>query len=132
MNEIDRERRYWAIRTDKNNADLLFREVTEGRLRQGWGYDLSQDLKLIQKERNLGGKWWERLSDVQIEAWRNYRMLGEGDDSVRIGDILLLPNLPQPGYFCMAEAKGNYFFQILPLRESNDTNNLGGDYVGLS
>ena len=37
-------------------------------------------------------------------------------------------NLPQPGYFCIAEVNGNYSFQILPLEKTNDINNLGEDY----
>jgi hypothetical protein len=66
-----RERRYWAIRTDKDNRTILLDEVQKGRLRQGWGYDSNQDLRIIQKEIELGGDWKERLSSTQKEAKRH-------------------------------------------------------------
>jgi hypothetical protein len=65
----NRARRYWAIRTDRNNRELLFHELGEGRLRQGWGYDPSQDLHLIQEEVARGGNWWERLSNVRCKLF---------------------------------------------------------------
>ena len=105
--------RYWAIRTDKRNMALLFSELKRGRLRQGWGYDQSQDLTLIQRQIAKGGSWWKRLSEEQEEALPNLRMLGVGDDSIKIGDKLLLPNLPDFQCFCIAVVTGGYSFETL-------------------
>jgi hypothetical protein len=124
----DRKRHYWAMRTDKENKELLFQELKSGRVRQGWGYDDSQNLEMIQGEILNGGKWWERLTDKQREALPNFRMLGEGNDSVKIGDILLLPNLPEQDFFCLAEVIGRYYFKKLPLDSVTDVNRLGEDY----
>ena len=120
--------RYWAFRTDKGNQTLLFEELKAGRLRQGWGYDDSQNLVLIQKEKEKGGNWRERLSDVQKEALPHYRMLGKGDDSMRPGDILLLPNLPQNGLFCLAEVAGSYYFEKLDLSAGQNVWGTQYDY----
>ncbi len=106
-------RRIWASRTDKEYPTELFSELKAGRLRQGWGYDPSQDLRLIQKEEQSGADWWARLSNVQKEAYPHYRLLGDGDDSVHIGDIVLAPNLPEYGLFCLTEVVGEYSFSIL-------------------
>ncbi len=36
---------YWGYRIDKENRRYFFKEILEGRLRQGWGYSESQNLK---------------------------------------------------------------------------------------
>ena len=121
------EKRYWAIRTDKDNKSLLLDELRAGRLRQGWGYNPSQDLKLIQKEIDLGGKWWERITEEQKEALPHIRMLSAANDSVKKGDWVLVPNLPEYGSFFVAEIVGDYYFSLLELAE--DIHNVGGrDY----
>lgn len=125
---VNRNRRFWAIRTDKNNSKLLFSELVRGRMRQGWGYDDTQDLRIIQREIDQGGKWWERLTEEQKEALPHLRMLSDAEDSIQMGDILLLPNLPQPNLFCFAEVVGQYYFEMLPLDEETDVNELGRDY----
>jgi len=122
------KRRYWAVRTDKDNQELIFKELKLGRFRQGWGYNDSQDLRVIQSEITKGGKWWARLTSIQNEVLRHFRMLGEGDDSIKIGDILLLPNLPQHKFFCLAEVTGKYYFERLQLNSKQDINQLGADY----
>ena len=89
MTEMTEEptRGYWAIRTDRLNRDLIFNELKEGRLRQGWGWDPTQDLARIADKRKAG----QALSEVEAAAWSNRRMY----DSVREGDRLLLPGLPR-------------------------------------
>lgn len=117
-----------AIRTDRNNRELLFHELGEGRLRQGWGYDPSQDLHLIQEEVARGGNWWERLSNVQKEVLPHLRMLSSAWDSVQLGDWILVPNLPEAGSFLIGDVVGPYYYERLSLREENDINGLGKDY----
>ena len=67
--------RYWGYRIDTDQIDFFWRELEQGRLRQGWGYDEGQDL---------------RHRTVDEGASRNYRMFEE----VSKGDILLVPRLP--------------------------------------
>ncbi len=123
-----RNRRYWSIRTDKDNRKILFNELTQGKLRQGWGYDEIQDLVKIQNTIKQGGKWWEQLSDTQNAALPNMRMLSDAEDSIKIGDIILAPNLPKQNFFCLAEVTDDYYFERLKLNEETDVNDLGFDY----
>ena len=58
-----RERKYWGFRTDKDYQVDLFEELKAGRLRQGWGYDESQDLRIIKQIIDSGGEWWKRMSE---------------------------------------------------------------------
>lgn len=104
---------YWAMRTDRDKQEILFEELQAGRLRQGWGYEKEQDLRLIQKEKEAGNDWWSRLTGLQREAYPHYRMIGDDPhDSMHFGDIILLPNLPQNGMFCLAKIKGKYYYDI--------------------
>jgi len=41
-NTQEREKRYWGYRIDVKNQDFFFKELEQGRLRQGWGYDKNQ------------------------------------------------------------------------------------------
>jgi len=100
------KRRYWAIRTDRDNKSRLLSELQQGRLRQGWGYDPSQDLRLIQADIIKGGKWWERLSETQKQVLPHLLMLSSAKDSVQLGDWILVPNLPDDGYFLIVEVAG--------------------------
>ena len=122
------KRRYWAVRTDRHNKSILLRELRHGRLRQGWGYDPSQDLRLIQAEIVNGGMWWERLSETQKEVLPHLRMLSTTEDSVQLGDWILVPNLPDDGYFLVAEVAGEYYYDPLALSEEEDINELAKDY----
>lgn len=125
---MNRHRRHWAVRTDRYNKPLLYQELNAGRLRQGWGYEGSQDLRLIQAEISKGGVWQERLTKEQNDARPNLRMLSESNDSIQLGDWLLLPNLPEDGNFLFAEVSGQYYYQPLALTKDCDVNNLGQDY----
>lgn len=121
--------RYSAIRTDKNNRDLLLKELREGRLRQGWGHEPNQDLAVIHAEMVKGGDWWKRLTDGQREVCPHFRMLGANpDDSVHIGDVILVPNLPDYGYFMLVRVTGPYRYEPIILDPSQDYCELGQDY----
>ena len=40
-----RERKFWGYRINNERAYYFESELNEGRLRQGWGYDDSHDLR---------------------------------------------------------------------------------------
>ena len=46
-NTQEREKHYWGYRIDVKNPDFFFKELEQGRLRQGWGYDENQKLKIL-------------------------------------------------------------------------------------
>ncbi|MCX6910590.1 MAG: hypothetical protein NTY01_21470 [Verrucomicrobia bacterium] len=75
---------YWAFRVNRSILLPLDGELEKGRLRQGWGYDIRQNLKAMTLD---GG------------ARRNMRML-----HVKKGDRILIPHLPQYGQITIAEA----------------------------
>lgn len=124
----NRKRRYWAVRTDRSNRAILLDELRQGRLRQGWGYEAGQDLRLIHGEILRGGKWWERLSATQKDVLPHLRMLPSAEDSVQLGDWVVTPNLPEDGMFLVAEVIGEYYYEPLKLTRDTDVNNVGQDY----
>jgi hypothetical protein len=102
--------RYWAVRTDtRNNTDYIWRELQEGRLRQGWSRRSDEDLEVIEELRRLGG----RLTLGQQEAWRrNRRLLSSQPGGVSVGDFVVLPHLPGRGMATLARVTGPYRFSI--------------------
>lgn len=66
---------YWGYRIDVNHRDYFYKEMLEGRLRQGWGYDSSQNLMLGDK--------------MDGTAKRNVPIFNK----VKAGDILLIPRI---------------------------------------
>jgi len=80
----NREKNYWGYRIDVKNQDFFFKELEQGRLRQGWGYDKNQELP---DTKDSGAK-------------KNLSMY----EKVKKGDILLIPRLPDWGSVAIAEA----------------------------
>jgi hypothetical protein len=116
--ENNRIPRYWASRPDRNKLEYFWTQLQKGRLRQGWGYDDSQNLSLILDEMKKGGEWWTRLSDDQMQAYRNYPFHpGWGDDTMRQGDIVLIPNMPTFGSFALTRLIDNDYHFDIPEEE---------------
>ncbi len=80
----NREKNYWGYRIDVKNPDFFFKELEQGRLRQGWGYAENQKLP----------------DTTDSGARKNLRMY----HNVKEGDILLIPRLPDWGSVAIAEA----------------------------
>ena len=78
------EKNYWGYRIDVKNQDFFFKELEQGRLRQGWGYDKNQELP---DTKDSGAK-------KNLSMYKN----------VKKGDILLIPRLPDWGSVAIAEA----------------------------
>jgi hypothetical protein len=108
-----------VVRTDKDKQKFLMRELGKGRLRQGWGYEPCQDLRLIAKKVESG----EKLNDDEQDARRNRRLLDSEPDGVKPGDVLVLPNLPEAGWWILARVSGPYAFNI-----SDESSGVGKDY----
>jgi Protein of unknown function DUF262. len=101
-----RPTRYWALRTDPNRRAELWAEIRAGRLRQGWGWDPDMDLQVV-AERVLTR---EPLTDWQQQAWANRRMLTSLPDGIHIGDLVLVPHMPEHRRFSLVRVVGAYEF----------------------
>lgn len=83
------KRNYWCYRINKDLRDFFKRELVEGRLRQGWGWDPLQNLR-----------------DIKIDegARRNLAMY----NNVKKGDILLIPHLTEWNEVAIIEATSDW------------------------
>ena len=80
----NREKNYWGYRIDVKNQDFFFKELEQGRLRQGCGYAENQKLP---ETKDSGAR-------KNLSMYHN----------VKKGDILLIPRLPDWGSVAIAEA----------------------------
>jgi hypothetical protein len=105
MNTEKRERKYWASRPDRKSLDYFYSQLKEeGKLRIGWGYEPDQNLDLIRNIQDEGGDWWNKLTSAQQDAYRNYPFNPRwGEDTIRKGDYVLIPNIPTFGFLSLAE-----------------------------
>lgn len=97
--------KYWASRIDDSKKDYVWSEVNAGRLRQGWGYSEDQDLRVVEETP------WKERSVEQRYTDRQRHMLGK-KDGWQVGDIVLIPKLPEAGMFALVEVTGPYRFEI--------------------
>jgi hypothetical protein len=102
----DTGRRYWVLRTDRANRSRLWSEVTQGRLRQGWGEVDDQDLRQLQAVARSGGVWTE----TQRAAIRNRRMLSSEPNSIQVGDLIIVPHMPAESRISVVRAVGPYAY----------------------
>ena len=84
----NREKNYWGYRIDVKNQDFFFKELQQGRLRQGWGYAENQKLP----------------NTEDSGARKNLSMY----HNVKKGDILLIPRLPDWGSVAIVEATDDW------------------------
>ena len=103
----------WAMRTCRDNEmarQFLLGELRAGRLRQGWGYDESQDLRIIQAN-------WENgvpLTDIQQVAVGHWRMAnGPAGEYMQVDDLVVVPNSPVDGLFTICRITDDYDFDIV-------------------
>ncbi len=104
-------KRYWVMRTDRTQMEYISAELRAGRMRQGWGNREDLDLAELSGLVRSG----QSLSSEQRAAWGNRRLLPSEPNSIREGDIVLLPNLPEDGRWLVAEvADDEYRYEIPP------------------
>ncbi|MDP9318690.1 MAG: hypothetical protein M3O94_06400, partial [Actinomycetota bacterium] len=97
-------RGYWVMRTSPWERPYLWAEAQGGRLRQGWGYADEQNLEVIAATIRRGGG----LTDSQQDARRALRMLASWDGGMRLGDMVVTPNLPEYGRLPIFRVIGSY------------------------
>lgn len=99
-------RRYWAMRTSPWERPYIWAEARAGRLRQGWGWAGEQNLEVIAALVRRNGE----LSEEQQMAWPSRRMLATEPDGMRLGDLILSPNIPEWGRLSIFRLIGSYEF----------------------
>jgi hypothetical protein len=102
--------RCWAMRVDHWAASaFLWDELQAGRLRQGWGHKPEQDLRVIAEALARS----ETLTTDQQRCWRgNRRLLGTEPDALKVGDMMLVPHLPNYGVWSLVRVAGDYRFDV--------------------
>lgn len=102
---MSREKQYWGFRIDVDNPDVYpdyyNTELKEKQvLRQGWGHEKGHNLRCGNRE------------NIPRELRANFRMY----DEVKMGDIILIPRIPEWGIVTIAEATedwdAGYRFEI--------------------
>jgi hypothetical protein len=87
---------YWCYRISTDEIKFFTDELrNNGRLRQGWGWDERQDIRIAE---GVDGRDCTKFLDGG--AGRNRAMF----KNVKKGDVLLIPQLPDWGYVAIAEA----------------------------
>lgn len=97
---------YLVIRTDKNQQPYIHAELSNQRLRQGWGYRPEQDLRKIAQKRARN----QTLTPEERDAWGSRRMLETEWNGLQPDDLVLCPNLPGYGQWILARVTGTYSF----------------------
>jgi hypothetical protein len=100
---------YWVMRTSQWERPFIWAEAQAGRLRQGWGSVPEQDLDVIARVRRAGGQ----LNDDQEFSVRSRRMNTSEPDGMRIGDVIVTPNLPDWGRISVFRVAGSYRYEMV-------------------
>jgi hypothetical protein len=108
-------RGYWVMRTSPWERPFIWSEAKGGRLRQGWGFDETQNLEVIADTVRRGSE----LSDVQHLAWRARRMQTTDPDGMRVGDLIVAPNLPEWGVISLFRLVGSYVWAPVDIGKAD-------------
>lgn len=104
--------RYWALRIAQDDRQFWQDEISNGRLRFGWGYKPEQDLRVVRDARQAGLP----LTPDQSDTWkRGRRFLDLEPDGMQVGDIVVIPHLVQYGLWSLVRVTGGYNFRIPPI-----------------
>ncbi|MCY4305535.1 MAG: restriction endonuclease [Aestuariivita sp.] len=110
MNSQENPDFFTVFRTDDD--EWIFREITQGRLRQGWGAD---GLSLISRTGTPVDKLrWEKK---YLEVWREqpssqrFAILSRMLD-LKKEDIVVIPKMPEWNEFTIARVSGKYHFEV--------------------
>lgn len=109
------ERGYWATHTWERGIEygndqraFIWSEIRAGRLRQGWGWDDTQDLRAIHARLGRGIE----LTDWEAQAWRARRMLTDRDDAIHVDDIVIAVAVPEQWQLTVVRVIGPYSFDV--------------------
>ncbi|MBA2382262.1 MAG: hypothetical protein H0V73_09150 [Chloroflexi bacterium] len=109
-------RGYWVMRTSADDHAYIWAEAQRGRLRQGWGWNEAMNLDTIAETLRRGGE----LTGDQPLTMRARRMRSSEPDGMRVGDIVVAPNLPVWGELSVFRVAGSYEYAMDPPQPSGD------------
>jgi hypothetical protein len=93
----------WFWNIDLDNQEYFAQELLAGRVRQGWGYDDTLDLRTLNTKRLAN----EPFTDNERVAWeRCHPMLLY----IKPGDLIAVKNLPSADKFTLVRVRGDYDF----------------------
>ena len=99
---------FWFQRIERACAGRLTEELKAGRLRQGWSNGHALDLRTISAAIKRG----EQLSEAQKQCWRgNRRLLPTEPDGVKPEDYIIIPHLPEEGFWSIVKVTGDYHYE---------------------
>jgi hypothetical protein len=101
-------RGYWVMRTSQWERPYIWAEAQRGRLRQGWGWTPEMNLDVIAAVVRRGGA----LSDEQRESFRSRRMNTAEPDGMRLGDLVVAPNIREWGQLSVFRVAGSYEYSL--------------------
>jgi hypothetical protein len=101
-------RNYWVMRTSPWERPYIWAEAQRGRLRQGWGWTEEMNLDVIAEVASRGAA----LTEEQQLAWRSRRMRTTASDGMRVGDLVVTPNLPEWGRLSLFRVTGSYRYVL--------------------
>lgn len=102
-----RDKKFWGYRINNEKAKYFESELNEGRLRQGWGYESSHDL---------------RNEFIADDAVRRNKAIYE---KVKKGDYLLIPNMPDGEHVTIAIATEDFNIGYEFKIDKNQDNDFG-------
>lgn len=109
-------RGYWVMRTSADDHAYIWAEAQQGRLRQGWGWNEEMSLDVIAEILRRGGE----LTGDQPLTMCARRMRTSEPDGMRVGDIVVAPNLPVWGELSVFRVAGSYTYAMDPPQPSGD------------
>lgn len=95
----------WFWNIDLTQHDYFRKELESGRLRQGWGYEESLDLRVLDRKFSGG----EPLSSAEDAAWSRCSPTLK---RIKERDLVVVKNIPSSKEFTIVEVDGDYDFQI--------------------
>jgi hypothetical protein len=115
------ECRYYVVRTDDEEKQWIWKEMQNGRLRQGWGVSgtsLTDNGAVIDEE-----PWRKRYQESSLREWGHEATHDEAVGRYRIlsrfrqmaqGDIVVVPKMPEFEGFTLVTVSGTYAFDSEP------------------
>jgi hypothetical protein len=100
-----------VMRTSPLRRDIIWKEALAGRLRQGWGWNEAQNLDVIAEAVRAGTP----LAEEQQLARRARKMRTSELDGMRLGDVVVAPNLPAWGKISVFRVTGSYAWDPMDL-----------------
>ncbi|MDM8559685.1 hypothetical protein [Candidatus Parabeggiatoa sp. HSG14] len=107
MPEDNRQCWFWNI--DLDNQQYFKDQLNKyGQLRQGWGYFEKLDLRNLKKKINNKIP----LDKQEQQVWNRYGVVLNSINGIKIGDLIVVKNIPDRSHFTLVRVMGKYDFNM--------------------